>query len=383
MKFEVKQRKMRVNQTDKFFGSSVTIRHIVITVVAVASCLAGLGTRAHACSRAMWTAKGQPVLVGRNMDWTARMGTKLYVMPKGIERTGLTEANPAKWTSKYGSVVATVWDCAAPDGMNEAGLTARSLYLAETKYGDRDPARAGLSVSIWVQYYLDNFKTVAEAVEATKSLQVRAIEIIHHGEPVDAPQHVSLADATGDSAVIEILDGKPIIHHGRQYTTMTNSPTFEEQLVLLKQYEGLGGKKPIPGTMDAEDRFARGAFYLTNLPQKPASYQEAVAGLMSVMRNMATPIGAVDPVKPNVSPTQWRTISDLTNKRYYFEFTNMPNVVWIDMAKLNLKAGAPVQMFDLASDIDASGDVSGKFRPAKSIEFQKAGTAVTWKPSAK
>jgi penicillin V acylase-like amidase (Ntn superfamily) len=41
------------------------------------------------------------------MDWTERMGTKLYAMPRGIERQGMTPTNPMKWTSKYGSVVAT------------------------------------------------------------------------------------------------------------------------------------------------------------------------------------------------------------------------------------------------------------------------------------
>ena len=334
------------------------------------------------CSRIIWTAEGQPVIVGRNMDWTERMGTKLYAMPKGIKRQGMVADNPAQWTSKYGSVVAAIWDCAVADGMNETGLTANALYLAETQYGDRDSARLGLSVSLWVQYYLDNFSTVSEAVQATRSLQVCPVEIIHRGEPADAPMHVSLADATGDSAVIEILDGKSVIHHGRQYAVMTNSPTYDEQLILLKQYAGLGGKKPLPGTAEAEDRFVRGAYYLTQLPEDPTSYPEAVAGVLSVIRNMATPIGFVDPVKPNVSPTQWRAISDLTNKRYYFEFTNMPNVVWMDLDKLNLRAGVEVQMFDLASDLESSGDVASRFRTATPIEFQKAGTTVTWKPPA-
>jgi choloylglycine hydrolase len=304
------------------------------------------------------------------------MGTKLYAMPKGVERQGMTDANPMKWTSKYGSVVATIWDCATSDGINEAGLNANVLYLAETSYGERNPSRPGLSVALWAQYFLDNFATVAEAIEAAESFQVCPFELMHKGVPADAPVHLSLADAKGDSAVIEILDGNTMIHHGPQYTVMTNSPVYDEQLVLLKQYEGLGGKKPIPGTMEAEDRFARGAFYLTKLPEKPESYQGAVAGVLSVIRNMATPLGANDPLRPNISATIWRTISDCTNKRYFFEFTNMPNVVWIDLDKLNLKEGAPVQMFDLASDLEAAGEVSGKFVPTQPFEFQKAGSTV-------
>lgn len=84
------------------------------------------------CSRTMWSVAGQPVLIGRNMDWTGKMGTKLHVMPRGIAREGLVDENPLKWTSKYGSVVATIWDASTTDGMNEAGLNANVLYLAET-----------------------------------------------------------------------------------------------------------------------------------------------------------------------------------------------------------------------------------------------------------
>ena len=138
---------------------------------------------AHACSRILWGPEGQPVLVGRNMDWTERMGTQLYAMPRGIERQGMTTTNPMKWTSKYGSIVAAVWNAATADGMNEAGLVANLLYLAETKYGDRDAALGGISVSVWAQYYLDNFATVAQAVEAAKSVQVRPFGLTHHGQP--------------------------------------------------------------------------------------------------------------------------------------------------------------------------------------------------------
>jgi len=354
----------------------------IVAAVVIALSLAVV-MNADACTRILWVIKGQPVLTGRNMDWTEKMGTKLYAMPKGIERDGLAGHNSVKWTSKYGSVVAVVWDGAVADGVNEAGLGANLLYLAESKYGQPKPDREGIAISLWTQFYLDNFATVAEAVEATKSIDVRSIEIVHKGEKLDAPLHMSLSDAKGDSAIIEILDGKTVIHHGPQYTVMTNSPIYDDQLVLLKQYEGLGGKKPLPGTAEAEDRFARAAYYLTKLPEKPVSYQASVAGVLSVMRNAATPIGANDPDRPNVSATLWRTVIDNTNRRYYFEFTDMPNVVWIDLDKLNLKEGAPVEIFDLASDLAASGNVSSKFKPTDSVDFYKAGSTVTWTPETK
>jgi choloylglycine hydrolase len=47
--------------------------------------------------------------------------------------------------------------------------------------------------------------------------------------------YLALADSTGDSAVVEWINGKPKIYHYRKYTVMTNSPTFNKQLNNLKK----------------------------------------------------------------------------------------------------------------------------------------------------
>lgn len=97
---------------------------------------------------------------------------------------------------------------------------------------------------------------------------------------------------------------------------MTNSPIYDEQLAQARQYQGLGGDKPLPGSSQSPDRYARGAYYLSLLPKEPASDPEAVANVFSVIRNMSTPWGVSDPGKPNIAPTLWRCVSDLTNGRY-------------------------------------------------------------------
>lgn len=68
---------------------------------------------------------------------------RLYVMPKGIERQGMVEEDAAKWTSKYGSVVSTVWECAVADGMTEVGLTERMVYLRKRSTASGTPPAAG------------------------------------------------------------------------------------------------------------------------------------------------------------------------------------------------------------------------------------------------
>ena len=47
--------------------------------------------------------------------------------------------------------------------MNEKGLSANMLWLAESEFGKRDESRPGLCVSQSLQFCLDNFATVDEA----------------------------------------------------------------------------------------------------------------------------------------------------------------------------------------------------------------------------
>ena len=122
-----------------------------------------------ACSRFTYEGAAGAYYVGRSMDWMEDIGTNLWSFPRGMARDGGVGPRSIKWTSKYGSVVATAYDIGTADGMNEAGLVANLLYLAESDYGD--PATSGkplISLGAWAQYALDNFGTVGEAVAALR-----------------------------------------------------------------------------------------------------------------------------------------------------------------------------------------------------------------------
>ncbi len=315
---------------------------------------------AAACSRVLWN-NGQTVLVGRTMDWFNPMVTQLYILPEGMKRDGLMGGNTLKWTSKYGSLVTNAGG-AASDGMNERGLAGHMLWLAEADYGQRDKQIPSLAISQWLQYYLDNFATVDEAVQFTQDHPFQLITSTFDGKTVTV--HLALEDASGDSAVIEYHNGKPKIYHGRQYTVMTNSPPYDEQLKELSQYTGFGGDKPLPGSTEAADRFVRAAYYLQNLP-KPKDYRESIAEILSVMQNVAQPYGSPDPSRPNIALTRWSSISDLTNRIYYFTSRESPNIVWIKLKEFNFKKNAPVKTLDLNKHPDLIGDVSKQFVTAK------------------
>jgi penicillin V acylase-like amidase (Ntn superfamily) len=324
---------------------------------------------AEACSRAVYFGKEGQIVTGRTMDWfVSDMDTNLWLYPRGLERNGNTKT-PLIWKSKYGSVVTTIYEGAAADGMNERGLVANLLYLAESSYEPARPddKRPTLPNSAWVQYVLDHFATTAEAVEGLRREEFRLVPIqAPTGEP--GTVHLSISDASGDSAIFEYIDGKLRIHHGKQYQVMTNSPTFDRQLPLVDYWKEIGGSTFLPGTNRATDRFARLSYYVNEAKQS-ADPREAVATVFSLMRNVSVPIGIKIPGKPNIADTLWLTVSDQKNKVYFYQSTNSPSIVWAKLNELDIKEGSGVRKLQLDGNPDVAGDQTKNFKAAELFKF--------------
>ena len=305
------------------------------------------------------------------MDFHKDLMTNLWTQPKGINRDDGVQG-ALRWTSKYGSIVATAFDMISVDGLNEAGLAGHILWLAESDYGTPDNSRTQLSQAIWMQYFLDNFSTVAEAVEWIEQSDIQVVQMMDPTGGVPPAIHLALDDATGDSCIIEYSEGRAKVYHSRDYRVMTNSPTYDQQLELVKTISGLGGDQPIPGSTLASDRFARAAYYVSRLDQ-PQNQLQAIAAMFSVIRNVAQPFRIPDPGKPDASQTLWQTVTDLTNRRYVFESTTRPNIVWVDLSSLNLAEGAPQMKLDLVNELTVergiSGEVSEKFVDTGTLNF--------------
>ena len=322
------------------------------------------------CTVVVWADNGQAVLSSRNMDWFEAMDSQLWVIPAGrvVDGAGLGDPNPLEWTSKYGSVVTSVYGIGTADGMNEKGLGAHLLWLTPSEYGVREADRVGLAVSLWAQYYLDNFETVADAVAdfAANPYQIISAEIAGR----EATVHLQISDATGDVGIFEAIGGQIVIHHGKQYPVITNKPTFDQQLANAKKYVGLGGDLPLPGTTSAEDRFVRAEYYRQQLTQ-PITTEKAIAELISVLRNAAQPYGAASSEQPMIAPTIWRTTLDHSNLGYFFESTSEPCFVWLDITKLDLSPGAPVKTLALEAMSGRIGVQNDALIDARLFEFSE------------
>ncbi|WNJ95630.1 linear amide C-N hydrolase [Vibrio ruber] len=314
-----------------------------------------------------------------SMDWYIDTQTDLWIFPKGMQRTGGDIPGAIKWKSKYGSVVASAFHGATADGINEKGLVANFLYLNEANYGTREVQQPELAVTAWAQYVLDNYETVNQAVE---DLRKQPFHIADAMLPEDhkATGHLSISDPSGDSAIFEYIQGKLHIHHGSEYTVMTNSPTFDQQLAINRYWEQGDGWKMLPGTSRSADRFARADFYLKNAQAaSDPDDASAAATTLSILRNTSAPLNIKnpDPNKPNEASTIWRTVADQKNLRYYFDSALSPNVFWIDLNKVNLSDTGVVKKLNLQPEkieVDGheqerrkvyAGEVSDKFQPAE------------------
>ena len=113
-----------------------------------------------ACTRAVYLGPEDTIITVRSMDWESDLGSNLWAFPRGMKRDGAAGPGSIRWTSKYGSVVATAFEAATADGMNEKGLVANLLYLAESEYPRRSAGdkRLPICISAWAQYVLDNLR---------------------------------------------------------------------------------------------------------------------------------------------------------------------------------------------------------------------------------
>ncbi|GAL34959.1 choloylglycine hydrolase [Vibrio maritimus] len=321
------------------------------------------------CTRIMYQTETGNFITARGMDWndpTAK--TSMIVYPRGLAQTGGSMENALTWTSKYGSVFASFYGKASSDGLNEAGLVANTLYLAEADYGDYTLSnKPRISIGAWNQYFLDNFATVAEAVAAMQEPPfVIVAPLMPNGRP--ASVHLSLSDKTGDSAVLEYVDGELKIHHSKDYRVMTNSPVFDEQIAINKYWELVGGDKMLPGTINAADRFVRANYLLKSTPNF-ADGQEATAAALSVLRSVGVPLGMADTEHPNISATLWRSMSDHDAKRFFLDSASQPALIWVDLDNLNIEQGAPIMAIELNGPEFIAGDVTDKLAEAPMITW--------------
>ena len=259
-----------------------------------------------ACSRVFWNDNPDKV-VGRTLDWPpARRLPVVYAFRASHARR--RDAKPGELAFKIQHRVMGVFDKGATEGIYDRGLAAHLLYLDDAKFETRDAKRSGVGFWLWAQYYLDNFKTVREALAGQKQVQI-------------------VKTAFGP-----YQDGMPV------HLALSSSSTVTPWCIWGNA-TSCGTITELPGGIQATERFVRAAYALKYLP-KTDDAAKPVAYLLSVMNNVSVPFGSPYIGVSGTYPTWWRCVIELSNRIYAVQTTVTPNVLWVDIAKLNTVAGA-------------------------------------------
>lgn len=329
-----------------------------------------------ACSRVFVNDRKIAKIVARSMDLPRSFPErpKFFVFPRGMARSSNSSVIPGiaakvegigdkvvRWTSRLGNAVMTGFDGAATDGLNEKGLAAHVLVLSESQHEPKDN-RAELPDTHWAQFVLDNFASVEDVVAAHNAGKFRVVGAwssdLGYSKPLGL--HLAVEDASGDSAIFEYVRGKLVVHHGPEFRVMTNDPTIDEMLARMKKYKDFGGTEELPGSTEADFRFARLAAYYKYLPD-PKTYVDAVAGALSLIRIAQVPFR--DPARVPLAEqgtfagaqTNWVSAADVTNRIYYINSATAPSLFWLDLKKANFRPGAPLLFLD-PHDANIGGD---------------------------
>ncbi|WP_150465870.1 linear amide C-N hydrolase [Francisella sp. SYW-2] len=310
------------------------------------------------------------VYTTRTMDIFIDLKPNLTVYPRGTKESGGLNKNPLNWTDKYGyvSIDETNLKNLTGEGVNEKGLAAHLLYLGDTVQPKRDLSKPGINGVDWVRYVLGNYSTVQEVLENLDKYQIYNPPVKINGKDSYLPVHYLVEDKTGDSALIEYINGKLTIHRGVK--NLSNEPSYDKQLKILKQAKDLGfyNIDKLPGGANSGYRFVRGSFINENLPDADSADQ-AVNYMFAAADSVSVPFikgyrneSFNNPSLEDKWPTQWKSVTSLSQNTIYISDTLVGNRVSVNLNEANLSEGQPIKSISVM-DKSLTGDVTSKLTP--------------------
>jgi hypothetical protein len=288
--------------------------------------------------------KGDKLIYGHNLN-EGDIGVPglIFINKRSIFKMGRTwselttkeRLNPSShcWISRYGSVTFNAFGRDLPDGgMNEVGL-----YIWEMSE-DADYPKNGslpkLNQMHWMQYILDNYSTVEEAIQCASE-----IEIDGWG------WHFFLGDAKGNTAAIAFIDGEVVVNKGEDMPIpgLFNLP-YNRELEYLKYYKGFGGLYE-PDLSDLRvPRFVKTAVMIRDY--------EPTQNIVDYGFEM------LDALKVYDVP-EWSIVFDVRKRHVYFKTRINPEIKSFSMDKIDFSNNSPVLILNM--DIKNGGDVLNKF----------------------
>jgi penicillin V acylase-like amidase (Ntn superfamily) len=282
--------------------------------------------------------KNGHIVFGRNYDWVTGAGI-VNTNQRGLFKTSAKTGTDAtvSWVSKYGSITFNQYGKEFPTGgMNEKGLVVELMWLDETRYPNPDQ-RPAVGVLQWIQYQLDNSSTTAEVIGSNSQIRI---------SDGTAPIHFLVADAAGNVATIEFLDGKMVVHKDKElpFPVLTND-TYASSVQTAKPL--IENKQEKTLNNNSLDRFVKACSMVNKFN----------ASDMDVpVTDFAFSI--LDKVSQG-SFTKWSIVYDITDKKIFFKTEANKQIKIIQFSAFDLACTQPAKMFNMNQDV--KGDVSSLF----------------------
>lgn len=287
-----------------------------------------IATPGFTCTTLCFFEKGR-ALVAYNYDAWASEGLVL-VNKRGTSKKGRAK-QAASWTARYGSVTFNQFGRDEPSsGVNEKGLMVSLMWVDGARYppADHHPIIGPLR---WIQYHLDKHASVAEVVANAEAVRIASA----------FPLHYLFADASGDAAVIEFLDGKLVVYRGETLPVraLANS-TYADSIAAFEAAKRTG---EIPTSESSLDRFVRGAMVVSGDGDRIARGFAALAAVAS----------------PGITSTRWSIVYDLGTSEVYFRTDINEAIRRFTVTSFDFSCRTTMKMFDVTAP--GSGDVAAAF----------------------
>jgi len=244
----------------------------------------------------------------------------------------------ACWVSKFGSVSFNLcmqhfsWA-----GMNEAGLVISTMEL----YGSKSPepdSRPWIYSNYWLQYILDNFSTIEEVIASDSSIRI-----------FDYVDHYLVSDRYGNTATIEFIDGKRVVHYGIDLPVkaLSNS-SYSKSLDSWK----VSSSEANFDTIISKKGSSIGRFIIA------ANYTKQFKSIddTSVIRIAFKGLEKVSGQCTKGSPTRWSIVFDIKNLKVYFKTIKNSKICQINLKELDFSCRASVKMIDINEPVE--GDIT-------------------------
>lgn len=321
------------------------------------------------CTRVVYKGPDNHIITARSMDWDNEIPPNLWIFPRNLKRHGNDGRLSVEWTSRYASVIASSWDIATSDGINEKGLVSNQLWLAQSEYPPYDSTTGtpSMAISAWAQFMLGNFATVRSAVEFFSTEPFTIVSNYIPGTEIYAALHLSISDTTRNHTIFEYIGGQLYIHHSSDYLAMTNSPAYGEQLARLTDLNPGHKKRKRTAITHFTDRFVNASSLINAIP-KTSDTETALNAVFEVIRNCSIPLDNPDWAGPGLFYTRWRAIADQKHLMYYFE-TPFSDIFWVNLKKLDFNTLTQTLKFEVSEFQHYSGDISGQFTKTKPFTF--------------